>query len=108
IDEQVYPLRGIGTHEVMLEGIAERLHPGDQLFLMFYGVHPTFVGTFSRDLLSITVGVEGEVRVPLLTADGRKALPASAIGAPLLPRGICFTATGTEARRGSRVFREDA
>lgn len=86
IDEQVFPLRGIGPHDVMLEGIAERLQPGDQLFLMLYGVHPTFVGTFSRDLLTITVGVDGEVKLPLLTADGRAALPASAIGAPLLPR----------------------
>ena len=86
IDEQVFPLRGFGTHEVMLEGIAERLSPGDQLYLMLYGVHPTFVATFSRDLLSILVDVQGEVRLPLLTADGREALPVEAIGGPLIPR----------------------
>lgn len=83
IDEQVYPLRGIGQHEVMLEGIAERLQPGDQLFLMLYGVHPTYVGTFSRDLLSIIVEVEGTVQLPLLTADGRSALPENALAPPL-------------------------
>ena len=86
IDEQVFPLRGFGTHEVMLEGIAERLMPGDQLYLMLYGVHPTFVATFSRDLLSIVVDVTGEVHLPLLTADGREALPADRIGPPLIPR----------------------
>ncbi|MBZ2189728.1 CocE/NonD family hydrolase [Alcanivorax sp. JB21] len=86
IDEQVFPLRGFGTHEVTLEGIAERLQPGDQLYLMLYGVHPTFIATFSRDLLSIAVDVQGHVRVPLLTADGRTALPAEAVGPSLLPR----------------------
>lgn len=74
IDEQVFPLRGLGRHEVDLTGIAERLEAGDRLVLMLYGQHPTFVGAFSRDLTSYQLQVSGSVRLPLLTPDGQKEL----------------------------------
>lgn len=74
IDEQVFPLRGLGRHEVDLTGIAERLEAGDRLVLMLYGQHPTFVGAFSRDLTSYLLQVSGSVRLPLLTPDGQKEL----------------------------------
>lgn len=74
IDAQVQPIRGIGDHNIELTGIAERLQPGDQLTLMLYGQHPTFVGAFSRDLTSYNLKVEGSVQLPLLTADGQAAL----------------------------------
>lgn len=77
IDEQVQPLRGLGRHQIQLTGIAERLQAGDRLVLMLYGQHPTFVGAFSRDLTSYLVQVSGEVRLPLLTADGQAALAAN-------------------------------
>ncbi|MDX1589727.1 MAG: CocE/NonD family hydrolase [Oleiphilaceae bacterium] len=74
IDEQVFPLRGLGRHEVDLTGIAERLETGDRLVLMLYGQHPTFVGAHSRDLTSYQLQVSGSVRLPLLTPDGQKPL----------------------------------
>ena len=77
IDEQVQPLRGLGRHEVQLTGIAERLQPGDRLVLMLYGQHPTFVGAFSRDLTSYLIQVSGNVKLPLLTADGQAALASN-------------------------------
>lgn len=77
IDEQVQPIRGFGQHEIELTGIAERLNSGDQLVLMLYGQHPTFLGAFSRDLTVTAVTVGGEVSLPLLTSDGQQALAMS-------------------------------
>lgn len=74
IDEQVMPVRGFGAHDLELVGIAERLQAGDQLVLMLYGQHPTFVAAFSRDLVSWLVQVGGEVSLPLLSSDGQSAL----------------------------------
>ncbi|WBU42194.1 MULTISPECIES: alpha/beta hydrolase [Marinobacter] len=74
IDEQVQPIRGLGSHQVQLTGIAERLSEGDRLVLMIYGQHPTFVGAFSRDLVVSTVQVSGEVALPILTSDGQERL----------------------------------
>lgn len=79
IDGQVHPLRGLGHHQVNLEGVAERLKAGDQLVLMIYGVHPTYVGTFSRDILNFPVKVTGSTSIPLLTSDGQSPLPSSAM-----------------------------
>src|SRR5690606_21367110 len=74
IDEQVQPVRGLGSHRIQLTGIAERLNAGDRLVLMLYGQHPTFVGAFSRDLVVSTVQVSGEVALPILTSDGQERL----------------------------------
>ncbi|MGM0769288.1 MAG: alpha/beta hydrolase family protein [Pseudomonadota bacterium] len=78
IDEQVQPVRGFGEHDIELTGIAERLEAGDQLVLMLYGQHPTFLGAFSRDLTVASVNVSGEVALPLLTSDGQQVLTVSA------------------------------
>ena len=74
IDEQVQPVRGLGSHDFDLTGIAERLHAGDRLVLMLYGQHPTFAGAFSRDLVVPAVQVSGTVSLPLLTSDGQASL----------------------------------
>ncbi|WP_375192013.1 alpha/beta hydrolase family protein [Marinobacter sp.] len=74
IDEQVQPLRGLGRHSVELTGIAERLQAGDRLVLMIYGQHSTFAGAFSRDIVTASVQVSGEVALPILTPDGQQAL----------------------------------
>lgn len=78
IDEQVQPVRGLGSHRIQLTGIAERLNAGDQLVLMLYGQHPTFVGAFSRDLASQYVTVSGQVALPVLSADGQAPFTVSA------------------------------
>ncbi len=74
IDEQVHPIRGFGEHAFEMVGVAERLNAGDQLVLLLYGQHPTFIGAFSRDLAATAVSVGGEVALPLLTPDGQQAL----------------------------------
>ncbi|MCH8497155.1 MAG: CocE/NonD family hydrolase [Marinobacter sp.] len=66
IDEQLLPVRGIGTHQVELVGIAERLKKGDKLSLMVYGAHPLFVGAHSRDLTTYSLNLSGTVKLPLL------------------------------------------
>ena len=66
IDEQLVPIRGIGTHQVELVGIAERLKKGDKLSLMVYGAHPLFVGAHSRDLTTYSLDLSGSVKLPLL------------------------------------------
>lgn len=68
LEEQVLPIRGLGTHEVDLIGVAERVAPGDQLVLLLYGFQDGFALSFSRDLSVPLVTVSGEVRVPLVSA----------------------------------------
>lgn len=65
IEEQVMPVRGIGSHEVEMVGVAERISAGDQLVLLIYGLNDAFVVSSSRDLLTPTVTVTGSVQVPL-------------------------------------------
>lgn len=66
IDDQVRPVRGLGRHQIELNGIAERLNPGDGVQLLLYGFHPQFFGNGSRDLSSLLLRVSGEVELPLL------------------------------------------
>ena len=74
IDGQVHPVRGFGTHEINLTGIAERLSAGDELALMLYPQHSTFPLMVSRDLTSFLVQVSGTVNLPLLSPDGRERI----------------------------------
>ncbi len=69
IDDQITPVRGFGTHQVAMNGIAERLQPGDELGLLFYGFHAQFPITWSRDLILPATTLSGQVEVPLLSAD---------------------------------------
>ncbi len=65
IEEQVMPVRGIGTHTVELVGVAERISEGDQIVLLIYGLNDAFVASGSRDVLTPAVTVSGTVNVPL-------------------------------------------
>lgn len=69
IDNQLTPLRGYGVHDLDMTGIAERLAPGDQLALLFYGAHDQYHATGSLNVASptiTTVRVSGQVWLPLL------------------------------------------
>lgn len=66
LDEQVLPIRGFGSFELDMVGVAERLVAGDQLVLMVYGNQQGFVATSSRDLSTAIVTVSGTVSVPML------------------------------------------
>jgi ABC-2 type transport system ATP-binding protein len=72
VDDQIYPLRGLGEHDVNLNGIAERISKGDKLALLVYGYHPQFPASFSRDETIAAVNLSGEVDLPLyaVTAEG--------------------------------------
>lgn len=65
IEEQVIPVRGLGSHEVELVGIAERVSAGDQIVLLVYGLQDAFIVSASRDVSTPLVQVEGTVRLPL-------------------------------------------
>lgn len=58
--------------------IAGMRNTGDQLVVMLYGQHPTFVGAFSRNLTVSAVSVSGSVSLPLLTEDGQQQLEVTA------------------------------
>lgn len=68
IDDQVTPVRGFGRQQIEMNGIAERLLPGDELGLLLYGFHAQFPITWSRDLVLPAMAVSGSVQVPLLDA----------------------------------------
>ena len=69
IDDQLTPIRGLGTHDIDLTGVAERLLPGDELALLFYAVHPQFAAAASRDASIPAVMISGTVQLPLYTTD---------------------------------------
>lgn len=70
-DNQVLPLRGLGTHTVELVGIGERLAPGEQAGLLFYGAHEQFAITGGLNVAEPVVGlvtISGDAWLPLLPA----------------------------------------
>jgi cephalosporin-C deacetylase-like acetyl esterase len=70
VDDQLQPLRGLGTHDVDMVGVAERLQPGDELALLLYGQHPQFFSSYSRDATLPAVLVSGTIRLPIYAVDG--------------------------------------
>ena len=66
LDGQITPVRGFGAHQLEMNGIAERLNPGDELALLIYGFHAQFPITWSRDLLVPAVTLSGTLELPLL------------------------------------------
>jgi hypothetical protein len=81
IDDQIYPLRGLGSHDVDMIGVAEKLsvtESGAQLALLVYGYHPQHLLTYSRDLSIPAVSLSGTIQVPLYTEDANKTLIAGA------------------------------
>nr|MBV6629596.1 hypothetical protein [Oceanococcus sp. HetDA_MAG_MS8] len=65
IEEQVIPINGLGTHEIEMVGVAERIQPGDQIVLLLYGLSDAFIISTARDVTVPVVFVSGEVQVPL-------------------------------------------
>ncbi len=65
IEEQVIPVRGIGSHQIEMVGVAERIQPGDQIVLLVYGLNDAFFASTSHDPAAAVVGVSGTLRVPL-------------------------------------------
>jgi ABC-2 type transport system ATP-binding protein len=104
LDEQIIPVRGVGTHEIELAGVAERLTAGEQLAVVLFGAREGFVTGFSRDATTPAVTVTGTVRVPLLgplpklTASKRRA--RGGVARPVFgKRGAQLTRRG--AKRGT-------
>lgn len=67
IDDQLTPVRGFGTHELDMTGIAERLAPGEEVALLIYAFHAQYPVTWSRDVLLPALKVSGSVQLPLLS-----------------------------------------
>lgn len=66
LDEQLTPVRGLGTHDVRMVGVGEALAEGETLGLLVYGYNLQFFSSLSRDLLVPAVTISGTVDVPLL------------------------------------------
>lgn len=69
VDNQIQPLRGLGTFDIDLVGVLERLRPGDEIGLMLLGANENqFESTGSKAEFPFVsrVKVEGVVRVPLV------------------------------------------
>jgi len=69
IDNQVTPLRGIGTFDLDIVGGGTRLGKGDKLGLLVYGLQDQYAGTGSVNVASPTVEpltITGKVWIPLL------------------------------------------
>lgn len=66
VDNQVMPVRGLGTHEVELVGVNERLAAGDRLALLVYGYHDQYAATGSRDVSVPVVTVSGRIQLPVV------------------------------------------
>jgi ABC-2 type transport system ATP-binding protein len=78
IDNQVLPLRGNGTFDVDLVGVAARLKAGDKLALLVYGRQSLFTAASSANIPDapiVPVTVTGKVWVPLLPAGSYEAAP---------------------------------
>ena len=78
IDNQVLPLRGTGTFDVDLVGVAARLAAGEKLALLLYGRHSLFTAPSSAsmpDPAILPVTVSGRVWVPLLKTGSYEAAP---------------------------------
>lgn len=76
VDNQLQPLRGLGTHDVALPGVGKRLPPGSQLALLVYGAHEQFALTGSlslnvRQATVMPVTVSGVTWMPRLGIDLR-------------------------------------
>ncbi len=76
VDNQLQPLRGLGTHDVALPGVGKRLPAGSQLVLLVYGAHEQYAITGSlglnvRQATVMPVTVSGTAWMPRLGIDLR-------------------------------------
>ena len=72
VDDQLTTLRGFGSHGTQaapkaMTGIAERLQPGETLYLRIYGFHPQYPVTWSRDILVPGASFSGSVQLPVVS-----------------------------------------
>lgn len=67
IDDQLTPVRGIGSHSVEMVGVADALVAGDKLALLVMGYHGQFLSSFSRDVSLPLVNVTADLKLPLYT-----------------------------------------
>ena len=70
VDDQVLPVRGLGSHSVSLVGVGERLAAGDTLGLLVYGYHPQYLVTVGRDSTLPVVQLTADLALPLYVTDG--------------------------------------
>jgi ABC-2 type transport system ATP-binding protein len=78
VDNQVLPLRGAGTFDVDMVGVAARLAAGEKLALLVYGRQSLFVAPSSANIPDppiVPVTVSGKVWVPLLPSGSYEAAP---------------------------------
>jgi ABC-2 type transport system ATP-binding protein len=78
IDNQTMPLRGTGTFDVDLVGVAARLAAGDKLALLVYGRQSLFAAPASANVPEpaiVPVTVSGRAWVPLLPDGSYEAAP---------------------------------
>ncbi|HUP91573.1 MAG TPA: CocE/NonD family hydrolase [Solimonas sp.] len=66
VDDQITAMRGFGAHQGLMNGIAERLAPGDELALLIYGFHAQFPVTWSRDLTVPATDLSGTISLPIV------------------------------------------
>lgn len=66
IDDQVTPVRGFGEHKIRMNGIAERLQPGEQVALLVYAFSAQYPITWSRDVAVPAMDISGSVQLPIL------------------------------------------
>ena len=65
IDDQLVPIRGLGTHSIDLNGVAERLGAGEEVHLIVTSYNPFYFATGSRDG-ALPLTVTGSVDLPFL------------------------------------------
>jgi ABC-2 type transport system ATP-binding protein len=78
IDNQVLPLRGTGTFDVDLVGVAARLAAGEKLALLVYGRQSLFKPPSSAnvpDPVIVPVTITGKLWIPLLPTGSYEAAP---------------------------------
>ncbi len=75
MDNQVTPIRGVGTHEIDLSAVSEQLQAGDEIAVLLYGTYVTHAASGTRDPASAAMQLTGTVNVPVLIADEYRIAP---------------------------------
>lgn len=87
VDDQVQPMRGLGTHAFDLVGTAERFAAGDEIAVLFYAEHPMFFGSVSRDTTLPAIRIAGDIHLPLYAVDAEGQPQPQAWADELIPGG---------------------
>ncbi len=65
VNDQVRPLRGIGSQMIELNGVSEDIQAGDELGLVIYGIHPYYLYLGGLVQAPLPVTLAGTVQLPL-------------------------------------------